>query len=70
MSHCFWKRRYFGKGFILSTTPHQELQGGQAIGESKSEEEYEKKKKYEEKNIMFLEDRDWTEKLFKGGLHA
>jgi len=46
------------------------LQGGQAIGESKSEEEYEKKKKYEEKNILLLEDRDWTEKLFKGGLHA
>jgi hypothetical protein len=50
------------KGFILSTTPHQELQRGQAP--TKSQEEY------EEKNILFLEDRDWAEKFFKRVLHA
>ena len=47
------------KGFVLSTTPHQELQRGQAIGGSKSQEEY------EEKNILFLEDKDWAEKFFE-----
>jgi hypothetical protein len=52
------------KGFILSTTPHQELQRGQAIEGSKSKEEY------EEKNILFLEDRDWAEKFFERVLHA
>jgi superfamily II DNA or RNA helicase len=52
------------KGFILSTTPHQELQRGQASEKSKSKEEY------EEKNILFLEDRDWAEKLFKRVLNA
>jgi superfamily II DNA or RNA helicase len=50
------------KGFVLSTTPHQELQRGQAS--IKSQEEY------EEKNILFLEDRDWAKKLFKRVLHA
>ena len=50
------------KGFVLSTTPHQELQRGQAS--IKSQEEY------EEKNILFLEDRDWAEKFFKRVLHA
>jgi len=52
------------KGFILSTTPYEELRRGQAIEESTSEEEYEKKKKYEEKNILFLEDKKWAEKFF------
>ena len=47
------------KGFILSTTPYEELQRGQAIGGSKSKEEY------EEKNILFLEDKDWAEKFFE-----
>jgi superfamily II DNA or RNA helicase len=51
------------KGFILSTTPYEELRRGQASGKSKSKEEY------EEKNILFLEDRDWAEKLFKRVLH-
>jgi hypothetical protein len=50
------------KGFILSTTPHQELQRGQAPTKSKEE--------YEEKNILFLEDRDWAEKFFKRVLNA
>lgn len=50
------------KGFILSTTPYQELQRGQAS--IKSQEEY------EEKNILFLEDRDWTEKFFERVLPA
>jgi hypothetical protein len=45
------------KGFILSTTPHQELQRGQAPTKSKEE--------YEEKNILFLEDRDWAKKFFE-----
>jgi hypothetical protein len=45
------------KGFILSTTPYQELQKGQASIKPKGE--------YEEKNILFLEDRDWVERLFK-----
>lgn len=45
------------KGFILSTTPYEELRRGQAIEESKSKE------KYEEKNILFLEDRDWAKKF-------
>ena len=52
------------KGFVLSTTPHQELQRGQASKKSKSQEEY------EEKNILFLEDGDWAEKFFKRVLHA
>jgi len=52
------------KGFILSTTPYEELRRGQAIEESKSREEY------EEKNILFLEDRYWAEKFFKRVLHA
>jgi len=47
------------KGFILSTTPYEELRRGQAIEESKSKEEY------EEKNILFLEDRDWAKKFFE-----
>ena len=50
------------KGFILSTTPHQELRRGQARIKSKEE--------YEEKNILFLEDRDWAEKFFKRVWHA
>lgn len=50
------------KGFILSTTPHQELQRGQASIKSKE--------KYEEKNILFLEDEDWAKKFFKRVLHA
>jgi hypothetical protein len=50
------------KGFILSTTPHQELQRDQASIKSKEE--------YEEKNILFLEDRDWAEKLFERVLHG
>jgi hypothetical protein len=50
------------KGFILSTTPHQELQRGQARIKSKEE--------YEEKNILFLEDEDWAEKFFEKVLHA
>ncbi len=44
------------KGFILSTTPYEELRRGQA--RIKSQEEY------EEKNILFLEDGKWAEKLF------
>jgi hypothetical protein len=44
------------KGFILSTTPYQELQRGQAS---------EKSKEYEGKNILFLEDSDWVERLFE-----
>jgi hypothetical protein len=47
------------KGFILSTTSYQELQRGQAIEESKPKGDYEKE------NILFLEDRDWVERLFK-----
>jgi hypothetical protein len=50
------------KGFILSTTPYEELRRGQA--RIKSQEEY------EEKNILFLEDRDWAEKFFEKVLHA
>jgi hypothetical protein len=50
------------KGFILSTTPHQELQRDQASIKSKEE--------YEEKNILFLEDQEWAEKFFKRVLHA
>jgi hypothetical protein len=54
------------KGFILSTTPYEELRRGQARIKSKEE--------YEEKNILFLEDRDenrdWAEKFFKRVLHA
>jgi hypothetical protein len=50
------------KGFILSTTPHQELQRDQAPTKSKEE--------YEEKNILFLEDQEWAEKFFKRVLHA
>jgi superfamily II DNA or RNA helicase len=50
------------KGFILSTTPHQELQRGQAPTKSKEE--------YEEKNILFLEDQEWAEKFFKRVLRA
>jgi superfamily II DNA or RNA helicase len=50
------------KGFILSTTPHQELRRGQASIKSKEE--------YEEKNILFLEDEDWAEKLFKRVLNG
>jgi superfamily II DNA or RNA helicase len=45
------------KGFILSTTPYEELRRGQAS--------IKPKEKYEEKNILFLEDRDWAEKLFE-----
>ncbi len=45
------------KGFILSTTPYEELQRGQAPTKSKEE--------YEGKNILFLEDGDWAEKFFK-----
>jgi Type I site-specific restriction-modification system, R (restriction) subunit and related helicases len=52
------------KGFILSTTPCEELRRGQARERSKSKEEY------EEKNILFLEDRDWAEKFFERVLHA
>jgi hypothetical protein len=52
------------KGFILSITPYEELRKGQASEKSKSKEEY------EEKNILFLEDRDWAEKFFKRVLHA
>jgi hypothetical protein len=50
------------KGFILSTTPYEELRRGQASIKPKGE--------YEEKNILFLEDRDWAEKFFKRVLHA
>jgi hypothetical protein len=50
------------KGFILSTTPHQELQRGQASTKPKEE--------YEEKNILFLEDEDWAKKFFKRVLPA
>jgi superfamily II DNA or RNA helicase len=46
------------KGFILSTTPHEELQRGQASEKSKKEE-------YEGKNILFLEDPEWVKKLFE-----
>jgi hypothetical protein len=52
------------KGFVLSTTPYEELRRGQASKKSKSQEEY------EEKNILFLEDGDWAEKFFKRVLHA
>jgi hypothetical protein len=52
------------KGFILSTTPYEELRRGQANEKSKSKEEY------EEKNILFLEDRDWAEKFFKRVLNG
>jgi len=45
------------KGFILSTTPYEELRRGQAS--------IKPKEKYEEKNILFLEDQNWTEKLFE-----
>jgi len=45
------------KGFVLSTTPHQELQKGQASIKSKEE--------YEKKNILFLEDGNWAEKFFE-----
>jgi hypothetical protein len=45
------------KGFILSTTPYEELRRGQALTKSKE--------KYEEKNILFLEDSDWVKKLFE-----
>jgi len=50
------------KGFILSTTPYEELRRGQALTKSKE--------KYEEKNILFLEDEDWAEKFFKRVLNA
>jgi hypothetical protein len=43
------------KGFILSTTPYEELRRGQVS---------EKSKEYEEKNILFLEDQDWADKFF------
>jgi hypothetical protein len=46
------------KGFILSTTPYEELRRGQSQRGVKLKEEY------EEKNILFLDDSDWTEKLF------
>ena len=52
------------KGFILSTTPYEELQRGQVVKDPKSKEEYEKKK-YEERNILFLEDKDWAKKFFE-----
>jgi superfamily II DNA or RNA helicase len=45
------------KGFILSTTPYEELRRGQASIKPKEE--------YEEKNILFFEDQNWTEKLFE-----
>jgi hypothetical protein len=45
------------KGFILSTTPYEELQRGQASIKPKGD--------YEEKNILFLEDRDWVKKIFE-----
>jgi Type III restriction enzyme, res subunit. len=50
------------KGFILSTTPYEELQRCQAPTKSKEE--------YEGKNILFLEDGDWAEKFFKRVWHA
>lgn len=50
------------KGFILSTTPYEELRRGQALTKSKEE--------YEEKDILFLEDEDWAKKFFKRVLHA
>lgn len=50
------------KGFILSTTLYEESRRGQASIKSKEE--------YEEKNILFLEDEYWAEKLFKRVLHA
>jgi hypothetical protein len=49
------------KGFILSTTPYEELQRGQAS---------EKSKEYEKKNILFLEDGDWVKRLFERVLHV
>jgi hypothetical protein len=52
------------KGFILSTTPYEELRRGQASEKSKSKEEY------EEKNILFLEDEDWAKKFFEKVLYA
>jgi hypothetical protein len=52
------------KGFILSTTPYEELRRGQTSEKFKSKEEY------KEKNILFLEDRYWAEKLFKKVLNA
>jgi superfamily II DNA or RNA helicase len=48
------------KGFILSTTPCEELRRGQSQRGIKLKEEY------EEKNILFLEDSDWAENFFKG----
>ena len=45
------------KGFVLSTTPYEELRRGQVSIKSKEE--------YGEKNILFLEDRDWAEKFFE-----
>jgi hypothetical protein len=50
------------KGFILSTTLYEELRRGQASIKSKEE--------YEEKNILFLEDKNWAKKLFERVLHA
>ena len=50
------------KGFILSTTPYEELRRGQAPTKSKEE--------YEEKNVLFLEDGDWAKKFFERVLHA
>ena len=47
------------KGFILSTTPYEELRRGQASEKSKSKNEY------EEKNILFLGDKDWADKFFE-----
>jgi hypothetical protein len=59
------------KGFILSTTPYEELRRGQVVKDPKSKDEYEEKKKeYEEKNILFLEDEDWAENLFKRVLNG
>ncbi|AHE95511.1 type III restriction endonuclease subunit R [Thermocrinis ruber] len=59
------------KGFILSTTPYEELRRGQVVKDSESKEEYEEKKReYEGKNILFLEDRDWAEKFFERVLPA
>ncbi|MFZ8832640.1 MAG: restriction endonuclease subunit R, partial [Candidatus Caldipriscus sp.] len=49
------------KGFILSITPYEELQRGQAS---------QKSKEYEEKNILFLEDKDWAKKLFEKVSHT
>jgi hypothetical protein len=59
------------KGFILSTTPYEELRRGQVVKDPKSKDEYEEKKReYEEKNILFLEDEDWAENLFKRVLNG